>query len=159
MSPLSLTMSEETESSVVARNFETAALRAEVVAFFLNFTTTAFGSNSALAVWWVAGKDGRYGPGWAAEPEELVRTTSPPATRAAGRPRRSQWAGRKDKGDPPKGLRVIVARSMSEVWSALPAGPDVKSCNRATTSRLSADVRRWTLRKVIDEVHVADPAG
>jgi hypothetical protein len=31
MSPLSLTMSEETESSVVVRNFETAALRAEVV--------------------------------------------------------------------------------------------------------------------------------
>ena len=49
---MSLTTSDETESSVVARNLETAAFRAEDVAFFLNFTITAFGSNSVFAALW-----------------------------------------------------------------------------------------------------------
>jgi hypothetical protein len=30
-----------------------------VLAFFLNFTITAFGSNSAFAVWWCAVNGGR----------------------------------------------------------------------------------------------------
>jgi hypothetical protein len=90
-SPVTVTTSAVTDTSGVPLTLASAALRAEVVAFDLNFTRTDFASYAGPLA--LSGRDfagnGRGSADTSAVPDEPVTATSVAATIAAGRPRRS----------------------------------------------------------------------